>query len=233
MKRILFTLFVLSSVISFGQEEDAIHTDDYSSNAVHRGNFIIEAYFGGPNFRKAFRKGGSDFNEVVLEEEFGTSEEISRKVTGLEGVGGRFEFMVADKFGIGAEVVYNSVKVVTEEVVTTEEYDDTQGIWTSQQFTNTRTYTSPKLLAMAMFNYHFYNNNKLDAFISSSIGWRDITRTWVSTDPNGINGEIKGINPLGARFGVGGRYFPIPNVGIHAQLSIGGPLIAGGITIKL
>ena len=186
-----------------------------SAQALSQGNFVADLYYGGPNWGKLLMERGSASNVDFS------------GVTGIGPAGIRLEYMVGDRIGVGADVIYNSFK-------STVKYDstDSQGA--------TKTYIGEagmqRLRIHARFNYHFdVTNPNLDAYFGVGAGTN--MRMWKisSDDPDFEQDEVTGngaIFPVSARICTGIRYYFSPNIGVSAELGLGGPLVSGGLTVK-
>lgn len=181
-----------------------------NAQAVEQGNFIIDAYYGFPNLYRS-----------VFEAAYANSPgQLDVKVGGIGPVGGRFEYMVADKIGVGLDVGLRNTTVDYSEEVGSDRYD--------------YNFKTQKLGFMATFNYHFLQNaDAVDAYVMFGAGYGNRTFTFESTDPNFIELEAESLIPVASRIGVGMRYFFTDNIGANLGLGFGhGGLVNAGISAK-
>lgn len=187
-----------------------------SAQAVSKGNIIIDPYYGAPNFGKKIT--------TSL-----TSDNVHLKTNGVGGIGPaglRVEYMLADKFGLGVDVIYNSTSVDLT-------YDslNTDG---SLYKTYTGKGAMNRLRVQARFNYHFVSTDELDAYFG--VGAGSNTRFWTasSNDPgyDFNNTRIATLLPVSMRLAVGMRYYFIPNLGFNAEIGLGGPVVSAGLSLK-
>ncbi|MFZ9028933.1 MAG: outer membrane beta-barrel protein [Crocinitomicaceae bacterium] len=183
-----------------------------SAQAVMQGNVLIDAYYGFP-----------DLYKTTLRNAYNESGNQNLKLGGIGPIGGRLEYMLSDKFGLGLDIAYTSATVTynrdTVNMSGPVTYEDKVG--------------TKKIGGMVTFNYHFVENDKLDAYAMLGAGYRQRTWFYESTDPDFQGDEIKGLIPVAFRIGAGMRYFFTENIGMNLALGLGqGGLINGGITAK-
>lgn len=208
MKKVTLLLF---SVLALGTTSHA--------QAVEQGNMIIDGYYGFPNlytavFQNAYANSGT---------------EVDLKIGGIGPVGGRFEYMAADKIGVGLDVGFNNSFVTYSEV--SQVYNSTTGVY--DDVTYEYDFRTSKLGVMATFNYHFLNNDVVDAYVMLGAGYGNRTYTFSSTDPNYVESSVSGLIPVASRIGVGMRYFFTDNIGANLALGFGqGGLVNAGLSAK-
>lgn len=187
-----------------------------SAQAVSKGNIIIDPYYGAPNFGKKLADLITFDNPNVRKGQTG----------GIGPAGLRVEYMLADKFGLGVDVIYNSTTV---DMI----YDslNTDG---SLYKTYTGQAAMNRLRVQARFNYHFVSTDELDAYFG--VGAGSNARFWtVTTNDPGYDFErsVKGAAfPVSMRLAVGMRYYFIPNLGFNAEIGLGGPVVSAGLSLK-
>ena len=222
MKKIIILTSILISSFSinqiFGQESTAYSNEKESVRVVRKGNFILDPYYGAPNFGKSLVKNITFNNQNI-------------NTTGTGGIGPaglRAEYMLADKFGLGVDVIFNSTKLG----LTYDSLNPDNSLFRRYE----GELAMKRVRVQLRFNYHFVSTNKLDAYVG--IGAGSNTRIWSvkNTDPNYQfeKGKISGtLLPFSMRAAVGLRYYFIPNLGINAEIGIGGPLVSAGISFKI
>lgn len=206
MKKCLTIVSVFMVFISAGNVATA--------QAVEEGNVIIDAYYGFPNlysttFRAAYANSGS---------------ETDISIKGLGPLGGRVEYMLADKFGLGLDIGFNNTKLTFTDAGT-----DSNGNPTTYDYD----YSTAKFGAMITMNYHFLDNDNLDLYGQFGIGYGNRNFKFSSTDPNYTELSVESLIPVASRLGVGMRYFFTDNVGVNLNLGFGqGGLANAGVSFK-
>lgn len=191
---------------------------------VEQGNFIIDVYAGIPNWANSIL-----YNNV--EPDATQTDVRNYKLNGgLLSYGGRFEYMVADNFGVGVDVNYEVSGFNYD--YTTQEYNDV-----TMQFENRDyniDYKSKKLRAMARLNYHFVQNDRLDAYAGFAGGYKNVNRSIATNDANYDDGSINGaLIPVSFRVAVGTRIYFTNNIGAMIELGAGGgALLQFGLSAK-
>lgn len=196
-----------------------MYSTQTQAQAVEEGTVLIDAYYGFPDlykstFRTAYANSGSEFD---------------LKIGGVGPLGGRFEYLLTDKVGLGLDVVYNSANL---------SWKDTGSVYNSTTMNYDKVVYdykagTAKIGAIVTFNFHFVDNDKLDVAGIIGAGYSNRTFTYESTDPSYSGGSVKGLIPVGFKLGAVMRYFFTDNIGINVGLGLGqGGLINGGISAK-
>jgi hypothetical protein len=190
---------------------------------VEQGNFIIDVYAGIPNWANSILYNNVDPDATQ------TDVRNYKLNGGLLSYGGRFEYMVADNFGVGVDVNYE---------VSGFNYDyNSQGtdgggnpIYNSYNVD----YKSKKLRAMARLNYHFVQNDRLDAYAGFAGGYKNVNRSVVTDDASYDDSSINGaLIPVSLRVAVGTRIYFTDNIGGMIELGAGGgALLQFGLSAK-
>lgn len=213
MKRIL-TLFVASFTLMLVAGPNA------QAQCVEEGNVIIDPYYGAPNFGKAFVKGLVTTGNNVT-------------ATGIGPLGIRAEYLLSDKFGIGVDFIYN-----TSGVEYTDSFwvDNNANGWPDAGETDLYTYkwTMKRIRVQARFNYHFVATDNLDTYLGVGAGTNMRNWTYESDQPGYTESETGAgtLLPFSMRICLGTRYYFTDNIGINAEIGIGGPLTSAGLSIK-
>jgi outer membrane protein W len=197
------TILVSAVTLLFGINSNA--------QAVSEGNIIIDPYYGYPNFGSKF---ASSLNGIE-----------NSKVTGIGPMGLRAEYMVADKFGIGVDFIYNSFNV-------SGTIDSLNSDGTLYKSYDAKIY-SQRYRPQIRMNYHFVSNDALDAYVGVGVG-ANIRKIGTKTDyPNYNDNSISGsLIPVSLRLALGMRYYFTDNIGLNLELGLGGPFMSGGLSIK-
>lgn len=187
---------------SVGMQQNA------KAQAVEQGNVIIDAYYGWPNLYT-----------TVMKTAYNLGGESDVKIKGVGPLGGRVEYMVAERIGMGVEVNFAQSSLD----------------WTDNNSGENYTYSvsSNRLRALLRFNYHFAGSDKFDSYFAVGAGYKNTSITAKSTDPNFEEASLSGLIPVATRIGVGGRYYFTDNIGLSAEIGLGGPLVSAGLTVKL
>ncbi len=200
LKKLLLSILVLGSFGLFSG-------DQATGQAVEEGNIIIDGFAGFPNMNNVFYR-----NTYVNE----TSLNSLVNIKGLTHVGGRFEYMLSDKVGMGLELSH--VRTVLE--------------WT--EGTTQYRLDNPRTRAMIRMNFHFVDSSdKIDGYIGLGAGYKHAKFEITSTPNDGFNEEIPNFFPVAVRLAGGMRYFFTDNIGFHVELGLlGGGILHGGISAK-
>ena len=216
MKKGLFKMLAVGAIL-------VLSVGSSYGQGVSQGNVIIDAYYGFPNFGKSFLQAVEDANEGAT----------NFKAGGIGPAGLRVEYMIADRIGLGVDVIYNSNTSSFTSLDST--YNGNTDTWSTE--TNSLEYKMQRVRAQLRFNYHFnITNPNVDSYIGIGAGTNNRFR---STLENGVDiTENDGISnftllPFSIRVAAGLRYYFTDNIGINAEIGIGGPVISGGLSIRL
>lgn len=189
-----------------------------SAQVVEEGTILIDAYSGYPDLyraviKSAYKNSGSTNDGI--------------KIGGAGPFGGRFEYLVADKIGIGVDVNYTNAFVSYS-----EDTFDTSLVATTYDYK----ISVPRTRAMAAINFHFGNSDTFDGYFKVGAGLNASKFKVTTDDPDFTDDDISLTNliPVAFRLGVGGRYFFTDAIGINFEIGLGGgPLMAYGLSFKL
>jgi hypothetical protein len=200
MKKFLIATFTLGSLIGA-----------YAQVGVSEGDIHIDAYYGVSAFGN--RLTGSINNS----ENF--------KASSIGPLGGRVEYMISDKLGIGVDFIYKNSNFSWFQT------DSATAISEAHKLTTTR------LRPQLRFNLHMPSSNEsLDTYFGFGIGLNIRKANYLI---NGVSQTSDlplpnfALIPFSARAAFGIRYFFIPNLGANVEIGIGGPIISGGLTVKI
>jgi hypothetical protein len=178
--------------------------------ALYKGRSSVNLYYG-TNLLSGF-----------LKNVFTQSNSLGVTVQNLGPIGLTYEYMVTDEVGIGVEGGYSSTKITFYE----EDFD-----YNGQMYTYDYSYNITLARAMFRFNYHFTEDEKFDAYMLVSGGYRYREYSLSTNDPILPKITWTGI-PFGVKPGIGLRYFFVKNVGLNLEFAAGTPLICGGLSFK-
>jgi opacity protein-like surface antigen len=184
----------LFSINSFAQKTGT------SGNCVAQGKIIIDPFYGYPYFNGALVKG--------LANDPGKIKSYC--------AGGKVEFLLSDKIGLGAEFTYADASMKFN-------VQDTLFV--------TRTYTAgiSKIRVIGRMNFHFATTSSIDPYFVIGAGYKKTT--WYDDEP-GIHSLSLNVIPVAFRVGVGLHYYFTDFMGINAELGLGGPMMHIGLSFK-
>ena len=132
--------------------------------------------------------------------------------------------MISKEVGLGIDVNHTDVKLTY-----TDPAVDSAGNTIYYSYSVGRTI----LRIMPRFDYHFTDNDNFDGYFGIAAGFRKATWYTESSDPNFVDDDAEGINPIALRLAVGGTYYLIDNLGLNLELGLfGGGLVRGGLALK-
>jgi hypothetical protein len=152
--------------------------------------------------------------------------------------GGRLEYMIADKVGIGADINYEVSGYSFD--YTDYQYDasgnyiyDINGNALTAEYTDE--YTAKKLRAMFRLNFHFFQSDKVDVYSGFAAGYKSVKREYTTTPSNNSTNESmeKALIPVTGRLAIMTKIYFTRNIGAHVELGVfGGGLIQFGLSAK-
>lgn len=209
MKRILTVFSALVVILAAGNKVNA--------QAATQGNVIIDPYYGFPNFGKFYAKNfAENFSGIT--------------VGGYGPAGVRVEYMLADKFGIGVDAIFNGFDYKGT-VTDTIGYD---GMGNAITDTYEGKVAMRRVRVQARFNYHFdVATPDLDLYMGLGAGLNSRTIKYWEDGVEQTDYQVSGVFlPVSFRFAAGMRYYFTQNIGLNAELGIGGPVMSAGLSFK-
>lgn len=190
---------------------------------VEKGNFIIDPYIGFPQS-----------NSTRTEPDGSSNYKLNG---GLFSYGGRFEYMLDDKFGIGIDGNYVKSGANYDITNTDTLYSVNSGMYDSIVTTTYNwDYTAKKTRIMVRLNYHFVQNDRVDAYVGFGAGYKAVSRVWTIEDPDGTSDDAeqdKALIPVAVRVSIGTRVYFTDNIGAMIELGAGGgAIIQFGVSAK-
>ena len=181
-----------------------------NAQAIEEGNIIIDAYYGFPNLYS-----------TVFKAAYESSNSTGFNLGSQGPLGIRAEYLITDKVGFGIDLGMNSSSISKSEA------DINTNIIYDYKF------STRKIGAIFTFNYHFVENDKLDAYFVVGGGYGNRNFKFTSTDPNYIEESVESLIPISYKIGVGMRYFFTENIGANLALGLGqGGLANVGVSAK-
>ncbi len=182
-----------------------------NAQAIEQGKVIIDAYYGFPNLYSTVFKS-------LYESANGTGTTFGS----LGPLGIRAEYLLTDKIGFGIDLGMNSSSISYSEFI----LGGGNSIYDHK-------FTTRKIGAILTFNYHFVENDKVDAYFVTGAGYGNRTYQAESTDPNYTEEIIESLIPISFKIGVGMRYFFTENIGANLGLGLGqGGILNAGVSAK-
>ena len=187
-----------------------------SGQAHGQGRLIIDVYHGFPNM-------WSNAVRSAIDQSF-VSNDVQTNSIGPWGA--RAELMVTRKIGIGVDLLYANSGVNFSGSPTDNNSDgDTYNY--SVRIRRAR--------RMGRLNYHLIGARRIDPYLALGIGYSGNN---VSVETNDPLLTVQDLNlpfnlPIAGRAAVGMRLFLTKNIGVGAELGLGGPLVTGGLSLKI
>ncbi len=194
-----------------------------TAQAVEKGDIIADVYVGGPNLLSAFVKLGAALDSTNTISSTG----------GLIPLGIKAEYMVSSRFGVGIDFNHanTGLNLHVLDTATVGTYYDI-GL------------KMPRNRILATGNYHFGNGKKSDWYGTLGLGVILSTPKLSigSNDPAINNPDVQAAidqakkrvgTGFSYRLALGWRYFFTPNIGLNLETGIGGPMLKGGISVKI
>ncbi len=197
---------------------------------IMRGNVMIDPYIGVPNWA----------NSLLYSQYDGSNMDVTnyKTIGSALSYGGRLEYMIADKVGIGADVNYEVSGYSFDYL--DYQYDASGAVvyinGDPQYRSYTDEYTAKKLRAMFRLNYHFFQSDKVDVYSGFGAGYKSVKRDYTTTPSNSASTNDDANNaliPVTARLAIGTKIYFTQNIGAHVELGVfGGGLIQFGLSAK-
>ncbi len=207
MKKILFLTIGLIFSISINAQ-----------SPVMQGSILLDAGVGFPTGNILWDNGDLGENYTVNGGPF--------------AFGGRFEYMLADDFGIGIDGNFVTTGYNYDAIDTFSVYDPVSDSFNDSIASNNYDLTTKRSRIMVRLNKHIVQNDQLDAYIGAGIGYKMVNRV------SSTNGEVdaeqeEALIPVSFRLAFGARYFFTENLGAHIELGAwGGAPIQFGLALK-
>ncbi len=137
----------------------------------------------------------------------------------------KYEYAIAEKVGIGANLAYLSAKVSA-----TDAYTDIN----NNEIKYTETVKFSTFSVLGRVNFHFGDNDNIDPYFGVGMGYRTANWNYTSTDPNAPeNEDIKSLSPFGMDMTFGTRFLFTDNVGAYVEVGMAKAVFQLGLVAKL
>lgn len=222
-----FSLFALVILFSSHGVFSQYNDDGYIPRPFKEKDMFLDVYTGYPNW-------GTYFIEEFIEDNNYDLNEIK----GVPHIGGRLEFIITKEFGFTVDALFDSWGGSWSNLGLVE---DTSGLFVSQEVDNS--FQVNRLRIQIGLTYHLdeITVENLDLYAGVGIG---SNKLWITEDINDENFDLKDRSyfqsnfslidsPISVRARVGGRYFFNEKIALKLELSLGGPLITGGLSFLL
>ena len=218
MKKVLLSLgFAALSTFTFAQ--------------LGQGSITIDPYIGVPNWANSLLYNQYDGDDMNVQD--------YQVVGSMLSYGGRFEYMMSDKVGVGADINYevSGFSYKFDDIA----YDangspmfDANGDYLITTYQTK--YSAKKLRAMFRLNYHFVQSEKVDMYTAFAGGYKNVNRV-SETNPSNSSVSDAQLNgaliPVAFRIAVGAKVYFTQNIGAHVELgAFGGGLLQAGLSVK-
>ena len=188
--------------------------------------FRIQVYTGGPSLTKVAVDVSNNFQDKLT-------------YSGVPLIGMEFDYKIVDWFSIGLDASYRFGQVEFDVMDSTffEEVNDRWDINLSNYIDPFGHYELkiPRFRGMLKANFHVLPaESRSDLYFTAGIGYNQ-SRPKLFID----NNEVEVVSrvglvslPVSYRTSVGYSYHFINNLGVFAEVGIGGPIFSGGITAR-
>ncbi len=186
-----------------------------SAQPFNKGVVFIDGGYGFPNLMTLFMKNNYALGSAVND----------AKARSVGPILAKFEYGVSDKIGLGMMVTYADSKM----------YYTEYGYGAGGNYTLYSYHLSaPRFGVLGKINFHFHSRNKLDPYIGVAAGYKSFIMNYETADPY-FHTETLWFEPipLAVRFEFGAHYQLTKFIGLYATGGLGGPLLEGGMSIRM
>jgi hypothetical protein len=197
-----------------------IKAQETSIRSVSKDNLITIPYFGFPNFLTAALQ---DMHEITNRKK----EQLS--ISDFGPIGLCASYLVSDNLALGGEISYESTHIQWKENEMGNVVDST-----NNAYTYTYNLQATRIRMLVKLYYHFLVREHSDWYLGFGLGYNHVPVKLYTNAPYARDHDIPSgcFMPVSARTNVGYNHFFTKNLGINAEVGIGGPLISIGITAK-
>jgi len=226
MKEVAVILvFVFSFHLKAQTVERSVKPENTSKKCISEGSILVDAYYGFPNLYSTIFK-----DQIIsLNTKMATTSNnyysigTVTNVNNIGPLGGKMEYLLTEKFGLGFEFNYSNVNVSFTRVA---------NYLGANPITYHYTYGTPAYRAMLGFNFHFLTTDIIDVYGAVKAGYYNRSFSYTTDEP-GFRVIFSDPLPVAFRLEMGMRYFFTDFLGAHVNIGLGGgPLIALGLSAK-
>lgn len=172
-----------------------------------QGKFALSFGYGFPNLGKAVV-------QAIID---ASNNPTDVKSSGVGPLHFRAEYGLSDNVGFAASVNYVSAGVK----------------WTSMNDTTFMVYSNSlsrsSVSVLARLNFHFSVSDKVDPYFGFGAGYKGVTWSITSNDPDVSNYSIKPFSPFGFETTIGVRYYLTEGIGLYTELGLAKSLMQVGL----
>jgi outer membrane protein W len=194
-------------------EKDKAALKESNGKVLKEGKVLFNVYYGAPFWWGTFAKNINSTSGGTVITGVG--------VKNLNHLGAKVEYMVTDKVSLGIDYTYAQVAL--------NYYDSPNG-------TTLIAYNDliVKQRALLSCGIHFGESDKFDPYLALGLGYKALTYKTNNPNPNDLKLLIETYAsiPIAYRTAFGFRYFFTDNIGINAEVGIGGPIGQIGVCAK-
>lgn len=186
-----------------------------NSQTLRQGNVTVNAYYGYNVFTAFVTKLAQSSNSGALPRNI--------TISSIGPVGITSEYLLNNMLGVGGEIGFSQTKLIYD-----LEGTDNAGILSNYNYV----WTVSTTRVMGRVNIHFGDTPNFDVYPFIGAGLRFSSTSLKTNDPNLPLKLRANFFPFGVKPGLGMRYFISPNIGVHAEIALGTPIILAGISFK-
>ena len=166
-----------------------------ASAQLQQGTVVLDPYYGFPNFGVLVSNLSKNALGPILEREVPElTDEVEVGIKGWGPMGGRFEYMVRPRIGLGADFIIGN----TTATFMVDSLNDDGTLF--DQFDVI--YSMTRIRAHFRFNYHYLNKKHIDMYVGAGVGYNNRIHR-VTTDFlnfRDLSGSFAFAYPFSARF---------------------------------
>ena len=203
-------LLLLSLLTGFAMFTPRVH-----AQTVEQGNVIIDGYYGFPNLMTTLFKAIATDN----------TDDPNLKVKGVGPFGGKVQYMVSDKIGVGLDIFYASSSF---------EYTDvgTDSLGNLKNYNYKLTNSRPRFLLR--LDWHLGESDVVDPYLGVGLGYSAAKYKFATDDP-GFDQTVystRNLLPVAFRVAFGTKVYFAKFLGAGVEVGLGGPLVTVGLSGK-
>lgn len=208
MKKITSTLIAIFLIVgissnAFSQSEEDEDEGTGGNISVEQGDIQVRAYYGFPYVAGALVKAAVASDDSL----------VNVQARNTNHIGGSVQFMVSEEIGLGVDYTFAKTSLTYD-----DGFDKYKISLTKHRIT-------------ALMSYHFAIGEAVDPYFNVGAGYK--VNMLKIDDPGYDDSEVvPQAIPVSFRLGIGLNYFFTENIGINAEVGIGGPIAQLGLTFN-